>query len=96
MSELAVARLVVAGLSNREAAEHLFVSHHTISGHLRSILLKLDVTSRVELARLASLLELDGDATVRPCETVGLEQTARPRDVPGSRDQLRAVVSSVL
>jgi DNA-binding CsgD family transcriptional regulator len=63
-SELAVARLVAAGLSNREAAERLFVSHHTISGHLRSIFTKLDVNSRVELARLASLRARDGDARV--------------------------------
>jgi DNA-binding CsgD family transcriptional regulator len=54
-SELAVTRLVVQGLSNREVAEHLFVSPHTVSGHLRHIFAKLDINSRVELTRLASL-----------------------------------------
>lgn len=54
-SELAVARLVAQGLSNREVAEQLFVSQHTVSGHLRHIFAKLDVNSRVELTRLASL-----------------------------------------
>lgn len=51
-SELEVARLVAEGFTNREAAERLFVSHYTISGHLRSIYAKLDVNSRVELTRL--------------------------------------------
>jgi DNA-binding CsgD family transcriptional regulator len=54
-SELAVARLVAQGFTNREVAERLFVSHHTVSGHLRSVFAKLDVNSRVELTRLAGL-----------------------------------------
>ena len=54
-SELAVARLVAQGLSNREVAERLFVSPHTVSGHLRHVFAKLDVNSRAELTRLAGL-----------------------------------------
>jgi DNA-binding CsgD family transcriptional regulator len=54
-SELAVARLVAQGLTNREVAERLFVSQHTVSGHLRHVFAKLDVNSRVELTRLAGL-----------------------------------------
>jgi DNA-binding CsgD family transcriptional regulator len=54
-SELAVARLVADGLTNREVAERLFVSHHTVSAHLRHVFAKLNVNSRVELARIASL-----------------------------------------
>jgi len=54
-SELAVARLVAQGLSNREVAERLFVSPHTVSGHLRHVFAKLHVNSRVELTRLAGL-----------------------------------------
>ena len=54
-SELAVAQLVAQGLSNREVAERLFVSPHTVSGHLRHVFAKLDVNSRVELTRLAGL-----------------------------------------
>ena len=53
-SELAVARLVAQGLTNREVAERLFVSQHTVSGHLRHVFAKLDVNSRVELTRLAA------------------------------------------
>jgi DNA-binding CsgD family transcriptional regulator len=54
-SELAVARLVAQGLTNREVAERLFVSQHTVSGHLRHVFTKLDVNSRVELTRMASV-----------------------------------------
>jgi DNA-binding CsgD family transcriptional regulator/alkylhydroperoxidase/carboxymuconolactone decarboxylase family protein YurZ len=54
-TELAVARLVAQGLTNREVAERLFVSQHTVNGHLRHVFAKLDVNSRVELTRLASV-----------------------------------------
>jgi DNA-binding CsgD family transcriptional regulator len=54
-SELAVARLVAQGLSNREVAERLFVSPHTVNSHLRHVFTKLGVNSRAELTRLAGL-----------------------------------------
>jgi DNA-binding CsgD family transcriptional regulator len=50
-----VARLVAQGLTNRDVAERLFVSPHTVSGHLRHVFTKLDINSRVELTRLAGL-----------------------------------------
>jgi len=53
-SELAVARLVAQGLTNREVAEQLFVSPHTVSSHLRSIFAKLEINSRLALARIAA------------------------------------------
>jgi DNA-binding CsgD family transcriptional regulator len=52
-SELAVVRLVAEGLTNREVAERLFVSPHTVNSHLRHVFAKLGINSRVELARLA-------------------------------------------
>jgi DNA-binding CsgD family transcriptional regulator len=52
-SELPVARLVAEGLTNREVAERLFVSPHTVNSHLRHVFSKLGINSRVELARLA-------------------------------------------
>jgi DNA-binding CsgD family transcriptional regulator len=52
-SELRVARLVAEGMTNREVAERLFVSPHTINGHLRQVFAKVGVNSRVELARRA-------------------------------------------
>lgn len=52
-SELGVARLVAQGLTNREVAERLNVSPHTVSSHLRRVFAKLDINSRVALTRLA-------------------------------------------
>jgi DNA-binding CsgD family transcriptional regulator len=53
-SEVAVIRLVADGLTNREAAERLFVSPHTVNSHLRHAFTKLRLKSRVELARVVS------------------------------------------
>jgi DNA-binding CsgD family transcriptional regulator len=53
-SELAVAKLVASGLTNREVAEQLFVSPHTVSSHLRSVFAKLGINSRLALARVAA------------------------------------------
>ena len=53
-SELAVVRLVADGLTNREAAERLYVSPHTINGHLRHAFDKLGINSRVALTRIAA------------------------------------------
>ena len=57
-SELTVARLVAEGLTNREVAERLFVSPHTVNSHLRHVFLKLGIGSRVELARVARDYEI--------------------------------------
>jgi DNA-binding CsgD family transcriptional regulator/tetratricopeptide (TPR) repeat protein len=57
-SELAVARLVADGLTNREVADRLFVSPHTVNSHLRHVFAKLGINSRVELARLAHDYEM--------------------------------------
>jgi DNA-binding CsgD family transcriptional regulator/DNA-binding Lrp family transcriptional regulator len=53
-SELAVAELVASGLTNREIAERLFVSPHTVNTHLRHVFAKLQVHSRVDLTRLST------------------------------------------
>jgi DNA-binding CsgD family transcriptional regulator len=57
-SELTVAQLVAEGLTNREVAERLFVSPHTVNSHLRHVFSKLGITSRVELARVAHDYEI--------------------------------------
>jgi DNA-binding CsgD family transcriptional regulator len=61
-AELAVARRVAQGLTNREVAEQLYVSPHTVSSHLRSIFAKLDITSRLALTRIAD----EHDTTATP------------------------------
>jgi DNA-binding CsgD family transcriptional regulator len=57
-AELAVARLVAEGLTNKEVAERLFVSPHTVNSHLRHAFSKLGINSRVELALLARDYEM--------------------------------------
>jgi DNA-binding CsgD family transcriptional regulator len=51
-SEAVIARLVAEGKTNRQIAEQLFISPHTVNSHLRHIFAKLDIRSRVELVRI--------------------------------------------
>lgn len=53
-SEGNVVLLVTRGMTNREVAEQLFISPHTVNSHLRHIFTKLDIQSRVELTRIAA------------------------------------------
>ncbi|HEX3040557.1 MAG TPA: AAA family ATPase [Solirubrobacterales bacterium] len=50
--EKEVAQLLVERLTNAEIAEKLFLSEKTVESHLRNIFRKLDVGSRVEVAKL--------------------------------------------
>jgi DNA-binding NarL/FixJ family response regulator len=49
--ELQVARLVVDRRTNREIAAELYLSLKTVESHMRNLFRKLDVSSRVEVAR---------------------------------------------
>jgi DNA-binding CsgD family transcriptional regulator len=53
-TERRVADLVAEGLSNRQVANRVFLSTHTVAFHLRHIFWKLGISSRVHLARLAA------------------------------------------
>jgi signal transduction histidine kinase len=51
-TEREVANLAAQGLSSRVVADHLGLPRPTVSAHLRRVFRKLDVRSRVELARV--------------------------------------------
>jgi DNA-binding CsgD family transcriptional regulator len=51
-TERRVTDLVAQGLSNRQVANRVFLSTHTVAFHLRHIFWKLGITSRVHLARI--------------------------------------------
>jgi DNA-binding NarL/FixJ family response regulator len=76
--ERTIAELVAHGLSNRQAAERIFLSPHTVSFHLRKVYRKLGISSRVELTRI----------TIER-ERAGLPTTASvaPPAVPARRGQ---------
>ena len=50
--ELEVARLVVDRKTNAEIAAELFLSPKTVETHIRHLFQKLEVSSRVEVARV--------------------------------------------
>jgi DNA-binding CsgD family transcriptional regulator len=52
-AELRVSELVAGGLTNRNIAEYLNLSPHTVDAHLKHIYTKLDIHSRVDLTVLA-------------------------------------------
>jgi two-component system NarL family response regulator len=51
--ELEVLRLVAEGLNNREIAKRLFISENTVKNHVRNILEKLQLHSRMEAVMYA-------------------------------------------
>jgi DNA-binding CsgD family transcriptional regulator len=60
--ELEIALLVVERKTNREIASELFLSPKTVETHLRNTFRKLDVSSRVELARVVERAGRTGSA----------------------------------
>ena len=55
--ELEVAHLIVDRKTNPQIAAELFLSQKTVESHIRNMFRKLDVTSRVELARAVEQAE---------------------------------------
>jgi DNA-binding NarL/FixJ family response regulator len=59
--ETEVLRLVAKGLSYKQIAERLFLSHRTVQNHVQNTLRKLQLHNRVELTRYAIAQGLDDD-----------------------------------
>ncbi|SFH55694.1 two component transcriptional regulator, LuxR family [Priestia megaterium] len=51
--ELEILKLVAIGLVNRDIAETLYISEHTVKSHLKNILSKLHLDNRVQLTSYA-------------------------------------------
>ena len=62
-AERRVAALAGDGLSNRQIAQHLFISQGTVETHLRHAFQKLGITSRASLPPLAH--HIDAPAQMR-------------------------------
>ena len=97
--EMEVLKLVAKGMNNRDIAKQLFISENTVKNHIRNILEKLQLHSRMEAVVYAvreKLLEitssapggLRGRAPARPCRP-GPSRAAR-RGRPGPRPRARS------
>ncbi len=60
--ELRVVNFVAAGMSNREVADALHVSVHTVKTHVKNLLDKLSIRSRWQVAGAVIELSLAGDS----------------------------------
>ncbi len=61
-TERAVSNLVAQGLTNQKIANQMFLSVHTVAFHLRQVFRKLDIGSRVDLARVLTERSSPGHA----------------------------------
>ena len=64
-SEWRVVERVVAGCTNAQAAEALYLSKRTVDTHLRNIYRRLGISSRTELIRIVES-RLSGTAVPKP------------------------------
>ncbi len=60
--EIEILKMVAKGMSYRQIAERLVVSHRTVQNHVQNTLRKLQMHNRVELTRYAIAQGLDDDA----------------------------------
>ena len=57
--EVEVLKLVATGMSYKQIAGHLFISHRTVQNHVQNTLIKLQLHNRIELVRFAIAKGLD-------------------------------------
>lgn len=90
--ELEITALVTEGLTNREIAARLFLSHNTIKVHLRNIFTKTGVASRTELSMLAvqegwvAIPGLAEPAAIPPMDSSALASTLDDRTLDQGLD----------
>ena len=48
--EVEILSMVAVGFSNRDVAEELCISHHTVKWHLRNVFKKISVPNRLQAA----------------------------------------------
>jgi DNA-binding NarL/FixJ family response regulator len=51
--ETSILKLVASGVSNKEIADRLFISEHTVKNHMKNIMQKLHLENRVQLTKFA-------------------------------------------
>ncbi len=56
--ELDVLRYLMEGLTNKEIADKLTVTHHTVKAHVASIIRKLGARNRLDVAMIAQKARL--------------------------------------
>jgi DNA-binding CsgD family transcriptional regulator len=78
-AERRVATLATEGLSNRQIAQHLFITQPTVETHLRHVFHKLGITSRAELSSLL------GDKAPRLRDEDGASRASRRTASRGHR-----------
>jgi predicted ATPase/DNA-binding CsgD family transcriptional regulator len=64
--EVDVARLVADGLTNKQIGATLFISERTVDSHVRSILNKLGVSSRAQIARWMASADMKAPGPQKP------------------------------
>ncbi|MDF2825684.1 MAG: hypothetical protein K0R68_3092, partial [Mycobacterium sp.] len=70
--EFQIAALASSGLSNREIADRIYVSHRTVAAHLYKVFPKLGITSRGQLHGALNRHDLPGaDHTVSDASLAG-------------------------
>jgi DNA-binding CsgD family transcriptional regulator len=65
-TERAASELVAQGLNNQQVADQMYISVHTVAFHMRQIFRKLNIGSRVELARIV----MQRSQPLRRCESI--------------------------
>ena len=71
--ELQILQLVALGLANKQIAQQLAISEHTVKFHISSIFTKLGVASRTEAVRSGFAARFDHAIKISPLDDIQLE-----------------------